>query len=267
VERAIQYVRNNFLPLRKFKDLPDINEQVLKWLNETANQRIHQTTGEVPDGRASKLPLRSLPLAESETYPQTESVKVHTDFAARFDQNAYTVPPWCIGRQLTLKADQNEIRLFYKTRKIATHRRCWQKRQRIENPGHVEEALRRKRKAIESGEIALFASLGEEFREFLDGLTKADQPIKKSVRRLLSLKDQYGTGSVSWAILKAIRHNAFGADYIENILYQEMTPTTDHLPVRTKDQTLNQIRLSEPSLAEYDAIIIKGAKHDRNRYR
>jgi len=260
IEKGIGYIRKNFMPLRQFKDLEDINSQVLTWLDEVANCRIHQTTGQKPDDLAVGLPLRSIPFVEHMTYPETTLVKVHRDFAIRFDRNTYTVPLWCIGKELTLKADQKEIRLFYKTRKIVIHKRCWRKRQRIEHSAHVEEALKRKRKVIESSEIATFSALGSEFREFLGGLHQTDQPVKKSIRRLLELKDQYGTGSLSWAILKAIRHGAFGADYIENILYQEMTPQTDHLPVQTKDEALNRIRLSEPSLAEYDAIIIKGAK-------
>ncbi|MCP4756105.1 MAG: IS21 family transposase [Proteobacteria bacterium] len=260
VERTIQYIRNNFIPLRKFEDLPDVQEQVRKWLDETANRRIHQTTGEQPDERASRLNPRPIPFPESTTYMETLPVKAYKDFAVRFDGNAYTVPPWCIDKELTLKADQKEIRLFHKTRKITVHQRCWRKRQRIENPGHVEEANKQKRKVAESAETAVFASLGEEFREFLDGLNRSNQPIEKSIRRLLSLKDQYGTGSLSRAIPKALKHAAFGADYIENILHQEMTPDTDHPPVRTKDDAVNQIRLDEPSLAEYDAIILKGAK-------
>jgi len=55
-------------------------------------------------------------------------------------------------------------------------------------------------------------------------------------------------------------HNAIGADYIENILYQEMTPTRHHPPVRLKKEALNNIRLPEPSLAEYDAHVIKRNK-------
>jgi hypothetical protein len=55
-------------------------------------------------------------------------------------------------------------------------------------------------------------------------------------------------------------HNAIGADYIENILYQEMTPKKQHLPVRLKKETLNNIRLPEPSLEQYDAYVIKRSK-------
>jgi hypothetical protein len=43
----------------------------------------------------------------------------------------------------------------------------------------------------------------------------------------------------------------------ENILYQEMTPQRHHLPVRLKQAHLNDIRLEEPTLADYDAFVIK----------
>jgi hypothetical protein len=148
--------------------------------------------------------------------------------------------------------------LFLKTKAVAVHPRCWRRRQRIEQPGHVEEARRQRQQITESAEVALFSSLGETFRSYLEGLTHSNQPIAKNLSRLLALKDQYGTGSLSWALVKAMQHGAYGADYIENILYQEMTPVTVHLPVHTKDEAINRIRLSEPSLAEYDAIIVKG---------
>jgi hypothetical protein len=40
-------------------------------------------------------------------------------------------------------------------------------------------------------------------------------------------------------------HHAYGAHYIENILYQEMTPKTHHPPVRLNQEKLNCIRLDE----------------------
>ena len=109
-------------------------------------------------------------------------------------------------------------------------------------------------------DIAAFSSLGNEAVTYLQALSQARQPIKKNVSKLLSLKDDYGTTSIIYAIKKALVHNAIGADYIENILYQEMTPKKQHLPVRLKKEALNNIRLPEPSLAEYDAHVIKRSK-------
>jgi transposase len=257
IERSIQYLRRNFFPLRSFKNLDDTQGQVLQWLDDIANRRIHQTTGQTPQQRASNLQLRPLSEGVTDIYKEVLTVQVYKDFCVRFDSNAYTVPPWCIGKQLTLKADQKTIQLFSGSRLIATHLRCWEKKKRIEIPSHVEKAMKKQRRFLESKQTALFKALGDEFREYLDGLVQSNQPIKKSIARLLSLKDQYGSGSLSWAILKALRYGAFGADYIENILYQEMTPETDHPPVQMKNEALNRIHLSEPSLEEYDALILK----------
>ena len=119
-----------------------------------------------------------------------------------------------------------------------------------------------RKKLWQDKHIAAFSSLGQDARDYLEALSEARQPIKKNVSRLLSLKDEYGTLSLIHAIKKALDHKAYGADYIENILYQEMTPQNYHQPVKLKDQDLNNIRLTEPSLSEYDAYILKGRNND-----
>jgi hypothetical protein len=84
--------------------------------------------------------------------------------------------------------------------------------------------------------------------------------LKKNIQRLLALKDDYGSKALCEAIEQAAAHNAIGADYIENILYQQMSPQRIHPPVRLQEDALNKIRLEEPSLAEYDAFIIRKKK-------
>jgi hypothetical protein len=118
----------------------------------------------------------------------------------------------------------------------------------------------------QSAQVQAFISLGEEAKAYLERLAATHQPLKKNIDKLLNLKDEYGAYALIKAIKRATLHNAYGAHYIENILYQEMTPQTHHPPVRLKKEKLNHIRLAEPSLAEYDAFIIKKRKHhDHNR--
>lgn len=45
VERSISYVRANFWNGLQFSELTDLNQQVLDWLNQVANPRLHGTTG------------------------------------------------------------------------------------------------------------------------------------------------------------------------------------------------------------------------------
>lgn len=51
VERPIRYVRDNFIYGREFLGDADLDEQRLRWLTQTANVRIHQTTKEQPTER------------------------------------------------------------------------------------------------------------------------------------------------------------------------------------------------------------------------
>jgi len=259
IESAIKYLRRNFWPLRTFTDLCDVNRQVKKWLDTVANVRVHRTTLKRPRDRFEDVCLRPLPelLADSR---ETQTLKVYKDFAVRFDANTYTTPPWAIGKWVILKADQQTVIIFYQHKKIATHDRCWQRGKRIETPSHKEQVRKLQRKLWLDKDIAAFSSVGNEAVTYLQALAQARQPIKKNVLKLLSLKDDYGALSIIYALKKALAHNAIGADYIENILYQEMTPKKQHPPVRLKKESLNNIRLPEPSLEEYDAHVIKRSK-------
>lgn len=261
IENAIKYLRQNFWPLRSFTDLNSVQTQVILWLDTVANVRIHQTTGQRPHDRFKNVTLRPLP----ELLPdcrETSQVNVYKDFAVRFDCNTYTVPPWAIGKKLTLKADNETVTIYHKQKTTATHHRSWGKRQRIELPAHMEQVRKMKKRLWQDRQIAAFLSLGQDAQDYLDTLLKAGQPVKKNVTKLLCLKDEYGAPSLILAMQKALTYHAAGADYIENILYQEMTPQHYHLPVRLKDQDLNRIRLNEPLLAEYDAYIKKRNNND-----
>jgi transposase len=263
VENIIKYLRYNFWPLRTFTDLTDVQTQLLEWLETVANVRIHQTTGQSPKERFAKVHLRPLPQPIADCR-ETSQVYVHKDFAVRFDGNAYTVPPWLIGKKLILKADKTTVTVYHQQKTVATHQRSWRRKQRIQLPAHMEQVKKMKKRLWQDKQIALFSSLGREAREFLEALSEANQPIKKNVSRLLCLKDEYGAPSLIQAMKKARLHRAYGAHYIENILYQEMTPHLRHPPVKLKDKELNQIRLPEPSLSEYDTYILKKKKGDNH---
>jgi transposase len=253
---AIHYIRYNFWPLRSFKDLKDLQAQANHWRDYVANVRVHSTTGEKPIDRFKPEAMRSLPQLLADCR-DTAPLKVHSDFSIRFDGNSYTVSPWAIGKQVLAKADNHTLTIYFKDKPIATHARSWKRKERIELPSHKEAARKHQRKLWRSQEVAAFISLGEEAKTYLEHLAATNQPIKKNLKKLLALKDGYGSYALIEAIKKATLHNAYGAHYIENILYQEMTPKRDHPPVKVKKENLNHIRLEEPSLAEYDALVIK----------
>lgn len=265
VENAVKYIRQNFWPLRKFTDLNDVQKQCEQWLETVANVRKHQTTNQRPVDRLQKGMLRPLP-DQLPDCRETCSLLVHKDFGVRFDTNVYTVPPWTIRKYLTLKADQNQVVVFLKDKQIAQHGRCWKKNNRIELPEHAEQVKKLKRKLFQDKLVVVFLSIGEPARLFLEQMVLTKIPIRKNIVRLLALKDEYGQASLLYALQKALGKKLYRADYVENILFQEMTPVTSHLPVKLKQEKLNKILLTAPSLEEYDTIAIKrGKKHGSNK--
>jgi len=253
---AIHYIRHNFWPLRTVRDLADLQTQADHWRDQVANLRLHSTTGQRPIDRFDPKAMRPLPTLLPDCR-DTAPAKVHTDFAIHFDGNTYTVPPWLIGKSVTVKADHHHLTCYFKDKAVATHPRCWQRKQRLELPQHREVALKRHRRHWHSQEVAAFISLGEAAKRYLEGLALSGQPLTQSLKRLLALKDEYGTQALLDAIQRATQHRAYGAHYIENILYQEMTPQRQHAPVRLQQSHLNHIRLEEPSLQDFDAFVIK----------
>ena len=253
---VIHYIRHNFWPLRSFQDLTDLQTQANQWRDQVANVRTHGTTGQKPIQRFQPQALRPLP----EILPDcrdTAPAKVHSDFSVRFDGNSYTVPPWAVGKQVIVKADPQTFTIYLKEKPIATHPRSYQQRERIELPAHREAALRQKRRLWRSDLVQAFISLGEDAKIYLEHLSDSQEPLKKTPEKLLALKDEYGPDALLEAIQRASRHQAYGAPYIENILYQDMPPRTHHPPVRLQQEKLNRIRLEEPSLADYDAWVLQ----------
>lgn len=253
---AIHYIRHNFWPLKNFMDLDDVNRQAFQWRDSIANVRLHSTTGQRPCERFKPEALNPLvhPLPDCR---DTSTLTVHSDFSILFDGNWYSVPPWAIQKQVTAKADPHTLTVYFNEKPIATHKRSWERKQRIELPDHREAALKHSSKYWSSSEAAAFMSLGEEARSYLEKLAHTRHPLKKSLLRLLELKEEYGTQGLLEAIRHANAYQAFGVEYIENILFQKMTPQRNHPPVRLKQEAFNSIRLDEPSLADYDALVLK----------
>jgi hypothetical protein len=256
---AIHYIRHNFWPLRSFGNLEDLQRQADHWRDHVANVRVHGTTGKKPIERFDPTRMRPLPQHLPDCR-DTAPGKVHTDYAVRFDGNFYTVPPWAITKHVVVKANNYTLNIYFKDKPIATHQRSYQRKMRIEQPSHRQEAGKYHRNFWRSHESAAFISLGEPAKKYLERLVDTNQPIKKNLKKLLALKDEYGAYALIEAIERATSHRAYGAHYIENILYQQMTPQSTHHPVRLKNNHLNTIRLEQPCLAEYDAWVIKRKK-------
>ncbi|NUN50448.1 MAG: IS21 family transposase [Candidatus Brocadiae bacterium] len=258
VERSIQYIRSSFLNGRNFRSLEEINSAVVTWRDETANRRIHKTTGKRPIDLFAEERPRLLALPEV-VYDSRilRSCRVTPDARIIFETNTYSVPPAHVGKWLTLRASPTEVCLYDCEALVARHVRAWQSREDVLNPEHARAVLDQKRRATGQTLQRLFFALGPEAKPYLSGLVRTELSVERHLSRILDLAATYGVAEVMGAIAKALPHGAFGADYVENIVLTERRRRREEqrTPLRIARKDLAAIDLPEQSLDHYDELL------------
>lgn len=137
VERAVSYLRRSFFYGRSFHDLVDLNAQLQEWLQNTANARVHGTTGEIPSIRleAERSHLLALPVVP---YMPVISVgrRMSRDGYISYNGNDYSVPPGLLRTEVTVAASLEEVRLYQENTLVAIHPLLQGKGQRQLDPNH-----------------------------------------------------------------------------------------------------------------------------------
>ena len=263
---GIHYIRNNFWPARTFKDLSDVNAQACEWRDNIANVRIHGTTNERPAERFKPDKLKPLPTDYSPDLRDQFPTKVHRDINVNFDANYYSVPHWAVGKSVIVKADNNIVSVYLKSKIIATHQRSWDKKKYIENPKHIEKLLKTRKRALLSKQEEIFFSLGDLAEDYLKSLIRTGKPLQRSITGLLELKDKYGVDALLQSLKIAVQYGAYGLEYIKNILYQQQHPKIDHPKLILNNPALNQLYLHDVSLKEYDNLIFDAQKEKNHEF-
>lgn len=125
VEAGVKYVKGNFLPLRQFRDLCDLNAQGHQWVMQEAGLRIHGTTREQPLARfALERPLMKLLPQIAPDLGVWAQASVHRDCHVQFEKSLYSVPFRLVGQRLWLRATDTSVTIFNDHHLIAAHLRA-----------------------------------------------------------------------------------------------------------------------------------------------
>jgi transposase len=137
VERAVSYLRHNFFYGRHFRDLEDLNSQVEKWLEDTANARLHGTTGEIPFLRLQdeKGNLKPLPI-DNYVPLVTLGRRVSRDGFVAYNGNEYSVPDDLKSLEVEVRATLEDIGLYQDGRLLASHPLLEGRGKRLLSPSH-----------------------------------------------------------------------------------------------------------------------------------
>lgn len=220
VERAIQYVRHSFFAGRAFTTLADFNGQALAWRDQIAHQRRWpgddtRTVAEI--FQLEKPRLLALP-AHPFGADLVRTVRSGKTLYVRFDLNDYSIPPAAVGRTLTLVASPSTVRLLDGSAEIASHRRSYDRHQRVEDPAHIQTLLELKRKALGSTASGRLAVLVPESQPFLQAAFQQGESAVRLTTQLLGLLDDYGPSELATALREALDRQTLQASSVAFIL-------------------------------------------------
>ena len=254
VENGVGYVKKNFLNGLERGDFAALGPTARQWLDGIANQRLHAETRQRPLDRFADEKNALLPLPpEPHDVGQIRAVRATKQFRIHLDSNRYSVPAEYAGQKLTLKSYPDELLVYHGDRRIAQHARCYDRHQDFEQPDHVRELLRYRRKAREQKLLAQFLALSPQAERYYQALAQKRLNVTHHVQKIVALSEIYGRESVARAIDDALEFHAYSCDYIANLLEQQrrgpLAPAGAlHL---TRREDLLELSIPEPGLHLY----------------
>lgn len=139
VERPVDYLKDNFLAGRSFASIDDLNAQVLHWLDNTANVRVHGTTGAVPKDRWREEGLIALDSVPLYRFHQPVPRIVSNEAVVHYRGSRYSVPPAFAGQRVDVSADGGILKIVAGETIVAEHRQAVRGGQLIVAREHLAE--------------------------------------------------------------------------------------------------------------------------------
>jgi len=254
VESGVGYIKKNFL---RGLDLPcfaAVNPAARQWLDTVANVRIHGETHRKPVDLFAEEKAHLKPLSvQPYDCAVIRSASANGCCRVSFEANRYSVPYLYASQKLTLKVYPDQLLIYYQEKLIATHVRCYDRRQDIHHPDHGQELLIQRQKARDQTLMLAFLNLSSQAEAYVRKLQEKRLNSSHHIQKIMALSEIYGPDKVDRAIQDAITFEAYGCEYIANILEQRerrpVTPSALHL---TRRQDLLDLELPPADLNLYD---------------
>jgi hypothetical protein len=143
--------------------------------------------------------------------------------------------------------------LYHHEKLIATHLRSYDRRQDIRNPDHIQQLLIHRHHAREQTCLQAFLSLGPQADLYARKLQEKRLNASHHLQKIVALSQLYGSDKVAQALNDALTFEAYGCEYIANILEQRQrepgVPSPLHL---THRQDLLELDLPQADLSFYE---------------
>lgn len=210
VESGVKYVKGNFLPLKTFRDLADLNAQAKRWVQEEAGRRRHGTTGEAPLERfqVERAVLQPLPPVAPDLGVWSQA-NVSRDCHIQFERAYYSAPYALVGQRLWFKATDGLVTLYHAFKPVASHPRATRPGQRRTVQDHLPPDARAFFAHDREWCLAQAAKIGPACVELVTQLL-ADRIVERlrAAQNVLRLTRSFPASRLEAACARALAHDS-----------------------------------------------------------
>jgi transposase len=238
VEGPFDYIENNFLAGREFRDWRHANQEARVWCDEKNalfSRALHASRREL--FAAEKPHLKPLPIWVPEVYVLHHRI-VDAEGYVNLRANRYSVPYVLIGRQLEVRETKERVEVFNGARIVASHERVIDGRDvRVTAPQHRPPRGQGRPKEAPSPEEESLLRAEPSLAAYVAALKKrASGRGTLALRRLLKLLRDYPRTSFLAAVRQAGQYGLYDLDRLERMVLKEIAHEYFVLPVDHDDQ-------------------------------
>jgi transposase len=127
VEAGVRYLKSGFWPARRFRSLPELDEQYADWRDRVCNARVH-ATGRFPVAERlaeERAALRALPPARFD-WSGHRTTRVPIDGYLRHGRCFYRAPERLVHERVELRFDRDQVWIVHRGVEVARYRRSYE---------------------------------------------------------------------------------------------------------------------------------------------
>lgn len=206
----------------RFTSLGALNDRIDE-LVEIINQRPFK---KLEGSRASVFAeidqpaLRPLPTTRYDFAVWTKA-KVSLDYHLQIDRNFYSVPYHLVGSVLDVRTSANVVEIFFKNRRVASHKRSYAKNIAVTEAAHMPSSHRRHAQWTPSRIVHWAQKTGPSTAQFIAALMAARPHPEQGFRSalgVLRLEKRYGPERLELACARSLAIHSFSYKSVASIL-------------------------------------------------
>lgn len=265
IENVIKFVKQNFLYGRKFYTLEILQQEVMGWLDRTANGNKHSVTGLIPKDVWAKEADQLRPYIAAKLSPVLKEHAVRKDSVITYKGNFYSIPVGLYKKGLKVLVGEQDQTLTVKSldgKIISTHTIPEGKNHKVINRNHKRDTTLRIKDLKQKAALLFPNSLKGLL--YLNGIhERFPRYIRDQITGVSKLIGKYPSDIVRQALDKCLEEKLYGCGPLGDALEEVATSHFDVPNNVIKDVPLiregvahkAEIQPNKRSLDNYDSML------------